>query len=315
MMALFELPFTPDTPAPATWTAALGQADSLIRRMTLQLERERVDKAMARVAAILRASTAERQRMAQACKDPSAPQVRLKLRQDHVSATHARGWILAEMREQLELLIMKDSIAELGEASPFYNDLNWRRIGHRASEERLAELRERLKDTEPRKRTRSAAPRARRKRADDGEEYERIGEIYERYENSERKTARTKEAPVPEAAAPVEPACAALQPPTRQDAHDDGAENSQPLPSPTGAPESFDRGLPGLGRGPESQRPTGAMAMFARSLGLVLHSLARTPSRKRQPVVSSVSGRARRHATRAAKYQAGPGGTCLRSAA
>lgn len=317
MMTLFDLPFTPDTPAPAPWTSALEQGAALARRMQLQLERERVEHELARVKALLHASTAERRRMAQACLDMSARQVSLKIRQARVDAAHARGWILAEMREQIELLLMKDSIAELGEASPFCNDLNWRRIGHRASEQRLAELREKLKATEPRKRTGTASRHRKRTRASGGEVYERIGETYERYESSLRTSTPAKQVPVPDVVAAFEPACAAPATPTHQSRQGDGAENSQPLPRPAGAPESFDRAFPRLGRGPESMRPTGAQrrALLAGWMSCVLHLQASSPKRLRRRIAPGMFARVRRHATRAANCQAGSGGACLRTAA
>ncbi|MCC7508021.1 MAG: hypothetical protein IT464_01440 [Planctomycetes bacterium] len=313
MMTLFDLPFTPDTPAPAPWTSALEQGAALARRMQLQLERERVEHELARVKALLHASTAERRRMAQACLDMSARQVSLKIRQARVDAAHARGWILAEMREQIELLFMKDSIAELGEASPFCNDPNWRRIGHRASEQRLAELREKLKATEPRKRTGTASRRRKRTRASDGEVYESIGETYERYESSLRTSTPAKQVPVPDVVAAVEPACAAPATPTRLSRDDDSAQSSRPA----GAPSSFDFGLQRLGRGPESMRPTGAQrrALLAGWMSCVLHLQASSPKRLRRRIAPGMFARVCRHATRAANCQAGPGGACLRTAA
>ncbi|MBK8205246.1 MAG: hypothetical protein IPK87_00505 [Planctomycetes bacterium] len=307
MMALFELPFPPDTPAPATWTAALGPADGLARRMKLQLERERVEAELARVKATLRASTAERRRMAQACRDMSARQVPLRIKQDRVFTTEARGWILVEMREQLELLIMKDSISELGEASPFYNDLNWRRIGHRASDERLAELCEKLKATEPRKRTHSAPKRRTCARATDGETYERIGEIYERYESSERKSAPAKKIAGPDVAATAEPASATKS-----------GENSGPWRSRNRlrrrlAPEVSREAAP-LGFAPGgTQGSRGKTSNATRAAKRRLFRARQEALLRR--IVTSESVRARRHATRAAVCQAGSGGTCLRTAA
>ena len=169
-----------DSAARAQWASRFARLQELFQRMDLAFERVYVEDALAAVEATQSAATAERLRMAEACRSATAPQVRLRISQTQLIANDARGWILCEMRQQIDLLSMKLLNEELGDASPLQDDFIWRKFGMHASEVRLQELREMLQATEPRRRASNARANARPRKRADAEKYETIGEKYER---------------------------------------------------------------------------------------------------------------------------------------
>ncbi|MBK8207223.1 MAG: hypothetical protein IPK87_10630 [Planctomycetes bacterium] len=187
-------PHTADADTNSIWAVGFKRLQNVVLRMDLAFEREFVEDALAGVKATQHAATNERNRMAEACLSATAPQVRLRISQPQLENNDRRGMILCEMRQQIDLLSIKLLNEELGDESPLKDDFVWRHFGKNASEERLIELREMLRSTEPRKRS-SSHRRRRRRGSSDGEIFESYGENYERYENN---FERTDAAPKPQ---------------------------------------------------------------------------------------------------------------------